>query len=74
MARASDASNKLRGGYGEERANNDLLYYHLDVRVDPAKKTIAEHRPEIERLVAAVLEHESLDRDELRLLGSPPPA
>ena len=30
----------LRGGYGPYRANNDLLFYHLDVRVDPAKKFI----------------------------------
>jgi aminopeptidase N len=30
----------LRGEYGRYRANNDLLFYHLDVRVDPAKKTI----------------------------------
>jgi aminopeptidase N len=28
----------LRGEYGRYRANNDLLYYHLDVRVDPEKK------------------------------------
>src|SRR5262249_7733802 len=27
--------------YSRYRANNDLLYYTLDVRVDPAKKTIA---------------------------------
>ena len=31
----------LRGEYGRYRANNDLLFYHLDVRVDPAKKSIA---------------------------------
>lgn len=31
----------LRGAYGRYRANNDLLYYHLDVRVDPDQKTIA---------------------------------
>ncbi len=31
----------LRGGYGPYRANNDLLYYHLDVRVDPEKKFIS---------------------------------
>ena len=31
----------LRGEYGRPRANNDLLYYHLDVKVDPDKKTIA---------------------------------
>jgi len=30
----------LRGEYGRYRANNDLLYYHLDVRVDPQKKWI----------------------------------
>ncbi|HTW61771.1 MAG TPA: M1 family metallopeptidase [Terracidiphilus sp.] len=31
----------LRGAYGPFRANNDLLYYHLDVRVDPDKKLIS---------------------------------
>ena len=31
----------LRGGYGHFRANNDLLFYHLDVRVDPEQKSIA---------------------------------
>jgi aminopeptidase N len=31
----------LSGAYGPYRANNDLLYYHLDVRVDPAKKFIS---------------------------------
>ena len=31
----------LRGGYGELRANNDLLRYKLDVRVDPEKKFIS---------------------------------
>jgi aminopeptidase N len=31
----------LRGEYGPYRANNDLLSYHLDVRVDPQKKWIA---------------------------------
>jgi aminopeptidase N len=30
----------LRGEYGPLRANNDLLYYHLDLRVDPAAKRI----------------------------------
>jgi aminopeptidase N len=30
----------LRGEYGQYRANNDLLYYHLDIRVDPEKKLI----------------------------------
>jgi aminopeptidase N len=31
----------LRGGYGQYRANNDLLFYHLDVRVDPEKKFLS---------------------------------
>ncbi|HTX74616.1 MAG TPA: hypothetical protein VMD29_00330, partial [Terracidiphilus sp.] len=31
----------LRGAYGPFRANNDLLYYHLDIRVDPSQKSIA---------------------------------
>ena len=31
----------LRGAYGPHRANNDLLYYHLDVRVDPQKKFLS---------------------------------
>ena len=31
----------LRGAYGPYRVNNDLLFYHLDVRVDPEAKSIA---------------------------------
>ena len=31
----------LRGEYGRYRANNDLLFYDLDVRVDPEKKSIS---------------------------------
>ncbi|MGE3491032.1 MAG: M1 family metallopeptidase [Vicinamibacterales bacterium] len=30
----------LRGEYGRYRANNDLLHYELDVRVDPEKRLI----------------------------------
>lgn len=30
----------LRGEYGPYRANNDLLYYHLDISVDPVAETI----------------------------------
>jgi aminopeptidase N len=33
----------LRGEYGRYRANNDLLYYHLDVRVDPDQKFLKGH-------------------------------
>ncbi|MGA8274204.1 MAG: M1 family metallopeptidase [Candidatus Sulfotelmatobacter sp.] len=31
----------LRGGWGPYRSNNRLLYYHLDVRVDPEKKFLS---------------------------------
>jgi aminopeptidase N len=31
----------LRGAYGEDRANNDLISYHLDIRVDPDKKYVS---------------------------------
>jgi aminopeptidase N len=31
----------LRGAYGPYRANNDLLFYRLDLRVDPAKKFLS---------------------------------
>jgi aminopeptidase N len=31
----------LRGEYGRHRANNDLLSYHLDIRVDPAKQLLS---------------------------------
>ena len=31
----------LRGAYGPFRANNDLLYYHLDIRVDPEKQFVS---------------------------------
>lgn len=30
----------LRGQYGPYRANNDLLFYHLEIRVDPEKKSV----------------------------------
>ena len=40
-AKVPDRSDMLRGAYGPFRANNDLLYYHLDVRVDPDQKTIS---------------------------------
>jgi uncharacterized Ntn-hydrolase superfamily protein len=40
VARPAARDEVLRGEYGPYRANNDLLYYHLDVRVDPEKKTI----------------------------------
>jgi aminopeptidase N len=39
--RAPTRADILRGEYGRYRANNDLLYYELDVRVDPENKVIA---------------------------------
>ena len=30
----------LRGEYGKHRANNDLLYYQLDIRIDPDQRFI----------------------------------
>jgi aminopeptidase N len=33
-------ADQLRGAYGPWRSNNDLLSYHLDIRVDPDKKFI----------------------------------
>ncbi len=39
--RAPTRAETLRGEYGRYRANNDLLYYDLDVRVDPDKQWIS---------------------------------
>src|SRR5690349_6486206 len=39
--RAPTREDLLRGDYSRWRANNDLLSYHLDIRVDPDKKSIA---------------------------------
>jgi aminopeptidase N len=36
-----DRADILRGEYSRYRANNDLLFYHLDIRVDPAKKFLS---------------------------------
>jgi aminopeptidase N len=41
QAPAPTRADLLRGAYGPYRANNDLLYYHLDVRVDPEKKFLS---------------------------------
>ena len=40
-ARVPTRADILRGEYGAYRANNDLLFYHLDVRVDPDKKYLS---------------------------------
>ena len=36
-ASAQTRGDILRGEYGRYRANNDLLSYQLDIRVDPVK-------------------------------------
>ena len=38
---AFSEADRLRGSYGPYRSNNDLLYYHLDVRVDPEKQYLS---------------------------------
>jgi hypothetical protein len=40
-AKVPDRVAMLRGADGRFRANNDLLYYHLVVRVDPERKTLS---------------------------------
>jgi len=39
-AQTPSRADVLRGEYGRYRANNDLLSYHLDIRVDPAKQLL----------------------------------
>src|SRR5438105_2036957 len=41
LAQAPTKADLLRGAYGRYRANNDLLYYHLDIRVDPERKYLS---------------------------------
>jgi aminopeptidase N len=40
-AQAPSRGSILRGEYDRYRANNDLLFYHLDIRIDPEKKLVA---------------------------------
>jgi aminopeptidase N len=40
-APAPSGGDKILGGYGPYRANNDLLHYDLHVRVDPAKQFLS---------------------------------
>jgi aminopeptidase N len=41
LAQSPTRAEILQGEYGPYRANNDLLFYHLDVRVDPDKKFLS---------------------------------
>ena len=59
----------LRGEYGPYRANNDLISYDLDVRVDPEKKFISGKttiRFRMLRLAASEANHRLAD-DEKRV-------
>jgi aminopeptidase N len=40
-AQAPARADVLRGEYGRYRANNDVLSYHLDVRIDPDKRLVS---------------------------------
>lgn len=40
-AAAQSRDDVLRGENGKYRANNDLTYYHLDIRVDPEKRLVS---------------------------------
>ncbi len=40
QSNAPTRANLLRGEYGRYRANNDLLYYELDIRIDPEKEFV----------------------------------
>jgi aminopeptidase N len=40
VAKAPTQEDLLRGGYGPYRANNDLLFYHLSLRVDPMAESM----------------------------------
>src|ERR1700759_4129803 len=42
---APSHANILRGEYGRYRANNDLLAYILDIRIDPDKKLVSVKNP-----------------------------
>jgi aminopeptidase N len=69
-------SELLRGEYGRYRANNDLLYYHLDVRVDPEKKFLSGKNTIRFRMLSddnrvQIDLHPSLSADQILLDGAP---
>src|SRR5215813_361041 len=69
-------SELLRGEYGRYRANNDLLYYHLDVRVDPEKKFLSGKNTIRFRMLSddnriQIDLHPSLSADRILLDGAP---
>jgi aminopeptidase N len=65
-----------RGEYGRYRANNDVVSYHLDVRVDPEARTIAGHNRIEFRMLRADTRiqldlHPRLRVDGITLRGAP---
>jgi len=73
---APTRSELLRGEYGRYRANNDLLYYHLDVRMDPDKKYISGKNTIRFRMLSddervQIDLHPSLTADRILLDGAP---
>src|SRR5215831_7426001 len=73
---APTRSELLRGEYGRYRANNDLLYYHLDVRVDPEKKFLSGKNTIRFRMLSddnriQIDLHPSLSADRILLDGAP---
>jgi aminopeptidase N len=66
----------LKGEYGRYRANNDLLYYHLDVRLDPEKKFISGKNTIRFRMLSddnriQIDLHPSLTTDRILFAGAP---
>ncbi len=50
----------LRGEYGRYRANNDLLWYDLDIRVDPAREFVSDFAKDRWTLIQPTTEWKSL--------------
>src|SRR5438270_12307451 len=73
---AATRSDIRRGEYGPYRENNDLLSYHLDVRVDPDKKFISGKNTIRFRMLSddsriQIDLHPSLTTDRILLDGAP---
>src|SRR5947207_1016312 len=69
-------SELLLGEYGRYRANNDLLYYHLDVRLDPDKRILSGKNTIRFRMLSdddriQIDLHQALNVDRILLAGAP---
>jgi hypothetical protein len=69
-------SELLLGEYGRYRANNDLLYYHLDVRLDPDKRFLSGKNTIRFRMLSdddriQIDLHQALNVDRILLAGAP---